>query len=58
VVTTAYHVRRALLLMERYDLWSVHLVGAPAGVNALEVTLQALQEGAALVAALTVQRRC
>ena len=58
VVTTSYHVRRARLLVDRCYPGSVHPVGAPAGMNAFEVALQALREGVALVAALTVQRGC
>ena len=58
LVTTAYHVRRVRLLVDRCYPGSVHPVGAPARVSAPETALKALREGAALVAALTFQRGC
>src|SRR5215217_4538051 len=50
LVTTAYHVRRVRLLVDRCYPGSVHPVGAPARVSAPETALKALREGAALVA--------
>ena len=56
VVTSSYHRRWAGLLVGRCFPGRVQTVGAP--VRGLELARVAAREGAALLAALTVRRRC
>jgi uncharacterized SAM-binding protein YcdF (DUF218 family) len=59
VVTSSYHRRRAGLLVGRCFPGRVQTVGAPVrGLRGLELARVAAREGAALLAALTLQRRC
>jgi uncharacterized SAM-binding protein YcdF (DUF218 family) len=59
VVTSSYHRRRADLLVGRCFNGTVRSVGAPPdGVDGPEIVPFAAHEGAAVLAALTVQRGC
>ena len=59
VVTSSYHRRRAGLLVGRCFEGTVRSVGAPPnGVDGPEIVPFAAREGAAVLAALTVQRGC
>jgi uncharacterized SAM-binding protein YcdF (DUF218 family) len=59
VVTSSYHRRRADLLVGRCFQGTVRSVGAaPNGVDGPEIVPFAAREGAAVLAALTVQRGC
>jgi uncharacterized SAM-binding protein YcdF (DUF218 family) len=59
VVTSSYHRRRAGLLVGRCFPGTVHTVGAPPnGVDGPEIVPFAAREGAAVLAALTLQRGC
>jgi uncharacterized SAM-binding protein YcdF (DUF218 family) len=59
LVTSRYHIRRASLLVGRCYPGTIHPVGAAtAGLTGPDVASLRLQEAAALLAALTVQRGC
>ena len=59
VVTSSYHRRRADLLIGRCFKGTVRSVGAPPdGVDGPEIVPFAAREGAAVLAALTVERGC
>jgi uncharacterized SAM-binding protein YcdF (DUF218 family) len=59
VVTSSYHRRRAGLLVGRCFPGTVHTVGAaPNGADGPAIVPFAAREGAALLAALTLQRGC
>ncbi|HEV2895998.1 MAG TPA: YdcF family protein [Actinomycetota bacterium] len=59
VVTSSYHRRRAGLLVGRCFPGTVHTVGVPVnGLDGPEILPFAAREGAAVLAALTVQRGC
>ena len=58
VVTSSYHRHRAGLLVGRCFPGTVHTVGAPPNRPGALLAPFAAREGAALLAALTLQRDC
>jgi uncharacterized SAM-binding protein YcdF (DUF218 family) len=58
VITSSYHATRAGLLLSRCYEGTVYTVAAPPAAGGLRLVPKAAREGAAVVAALTIQPSC